>query len=459
MKNFKRILAVALCAVMMLSVTACSDKGDANTNKDGAKDTNADKGLPIIGDSVKFDPNKLVNNGEPIEIEFWEWGSTPLFEKITTAYTEMYPNVSIKLVENPWADYWTKLPLALKSDSGPAIFNIHNSYHDNIIGNLTPYTIETAELEADFTGVPAHVIDDKIYYIDYGIMTGSIYYNTDMWTAAGLTDADIPKTWEQFREVAKKLTIKSGTEFTQAGFNFNDSFRNFLIGLNYQWDENMFNADGTSNFNNPKTVEITQMFYDMYEVDQVGSPNFGNSSNESFGQGLSAMVPAWGNFKNDLANNYPDIKYSVFEIPTPTTEVPYAYNRYNGESTFGVNNKASAGAQEVAQDLIRFFLANDSLQTEFNLAMATFPAKISLADSPEILANPTMSVLADTIDRYIWPGSVPATVENNSKIAVENIFNNGMDIEEALQQAEDTINEELKTTNFVAVENLYKYAK
>ena len=40
------------------------------------------------------------------------------------------------------------------------------------------------------------------------MMTGSVYYNKDMWEAAGLTEADIPKTWDEMREVAKKLTIK-----------------------------------------------------------------------------------------------------------------------------------------------------------------------------------------------------------------------------------------------------------
>ena len=51
---------------------------------------------------------------------------------------------------------------------------------------------------------------------------------------AGLTDADIPKTWDEMIEVAKKLTIKDGDKIVQAGLNFNDDFhQNYLLGLNY----------------------------------------------------------------------------------------------------------------------------------------------------------------------------------------------------------------------------------
>ena len=39
-----------------------------------------------------------------------------------------------------------------------------------------------------------------------------------------------------------------------------------------------------------------------------------------------------------------------------------AYNRYNGESTFGVNKKAPKDQQAVAQDFVKFFLCDDESQ-------------------------------------------------------------------------------------------------
>ena len=121
------------------------------------------------------------------------------------------------------------------------------------------------------------MIDGDVYDIDYGIMTGSVYYNKDMWEAAGLTDADIPKTWDEMREVAKKLTVKEGNSFVQAGLNIHGTFhQNYLLGLNYQLGQNLFEEDKkTATVNNDAMKKVMQLLVDLYEVDGVGSKDFG----------------------------------------------------------------------------------------------------------------------------------------------------------------------------------------
>lgn len=204
--------------------------------------------------------------------------------------------------------------------------------------------------------------------------------------------------------------------------------------------------------------KVMQLLVDLYEVDGVGSKDFGAEGADSFGQGQSAMTIQWGHFNNTLKTNFPDINFGVFEIPV-FEENPYAYNRYNGESTFGINKNAPADQQAVAQDIVKYFLANNEIQKKFNIAMSTFPAKKSLAEDAEILANPSMAVLADHIDRYIWPGPMPATMETSLKTAGENVFFNGMSIDDALADAEATIHNDMKNSSFESVESLYKYAE
>lgn len=201
----KRVIVAALAA--MMAVTGLAGCGGSGTGKEEAK-KNIEVPTEPFGDTIKYDPSVEINGGKDITVELWEWGSDELFQEIIDGYTAIHPNVTINLVNNPWEDYWTKLPLALDGENGPAIFNIHNSYHENLINYMAPLEIPLEDLQADFTGVDAHVIDGEVYYIDYGMMTGSVYYNKDMWEAAGLTEADIPKTWDEMREVAKKLTIK-----------------------------------------------------------------------------------------------------------------------------------------------------------------------------------------------------------------------------------------------------------
>jgi ABC-type sugar transport system, periplasmic component len=456
----KVLAAIMAAAIAATALTGCGSGAAGSTGGGDSAAVSASVPTEPFGDTVKYDPSVAINDGKDITVELWEWGSDELFQQVIDGYQAIHPNVTIKLVNNPWEDYWTKLPLALDGENGPAIFNVHNSYHENLINYLAPLDIPLEDLQADFNGVEAHVIDGKVYYIDYGMMTGSVYYNKDMWEAAGLTENDIPKTWDEMREVAKKLTIKEGDSLVQAGLNFNDDFhQNYLLGLNYQLGDNLFLEDGkTPNVNTDNMKKVMQMLVDMYEVDGVGSKDFGEKCADSFGQGQSAMVIQWGHYYNTLKTTWTDINFGVFEIPTFDGE-PYAYNRYNGESTFGINKNAPAEQQAVAQDFVKYFLANDEAQIAFNMAMSTFPAKKSLASNEEVMQNPSLSILAEHIDHYIWPGPMPSTMETSLKKAGQDIFFNGVDIDTALNEAQESIIRDMKSSTFVSVENLYKYAK
>jgi multiple sugar transport system substrate-binding protein len=443
----KKVLVMTFVLTFMLSFPICN-----NTLA---------KGVPsdLIGNVIKYDPSVSVNNGKDITVELWYWtGAANLFESLATKYMAIHPNVTIELVENPWDDYWTKLPLALQGSDGPAIFNIHNSHHENLIGYLAPYDIPVSDLEAEFTGVSGHLIDGKIYYTDYGLMTGTVYYNTDMWAAAGLTKADIPTTWDEFREVAKRLTIRKDGKLVQAGYSYNGGIQGDVLGMNYQYGQNLFTWDNKVTLDNDAMKMVIQRLKDMYEKDGVCDYNFGNNAGDNFGQGLVAMYLGWGFMTNVFGQNFPDTPFECFEIPTPTKNIPYAFHRYNGESTFGVNKNAPADQQSIAQDIIRFFLANDAIQKEFCLVNAVFPMKVTLQNDAELLSIPSVVILEDHIDRYIWPGPMPSTVEDNMKIALENIFYNNIDITKALAMAEKAINEDLLYSDFTSQEPMYKYA-
>ena len=96
-------IAAAVAAMSIIGLAAC---GSSNTAS-GTTDTKADKGLDVIGNAIQYDPNHLVNDGKPIQIEYWSWGSKgvdPVY-KMIESYTKMYPNVTIKPVNVSWDDY------------------------------------------------------------------------------------------------------------------------------------------------------------------------------------------------------------------------------------------------------------------------------------------------------------------------------------------------------------------
>lgn len=432
----------------------------SSSGQTGVTDTQADKGMEVMGDCVTYDPNHLVNNGEPISLDWWIWTSEDTFKAIAQAYEEIHPNVSIQVIYNPWDGYFTKLPLSLqKKEDGPTLFNIHNSYDSLLAGYLEPYDIAVEDLTADYPSAASHVRDGKIYYADYGISTGMIYYNKRLWQEAGLTDEDIPKTWDELIQVAKKLTrFDENSNLIQAGFNYNKNFNVLAMGLNYQFGENMFTADGTeARVNSEGMKQAVQMLTDLYTVHHIGDKDFGTDNEQSFYQEQSAMVFMWGFLVGNLKTNYPDLEYGTFEIPTLTEDTPYAYYRYNGESTPGINKNATPAQKEVAQDFIRFFLANDDVQIRLSQEGGLIPAKTALMEAPELKDTPLVTAAGPHIDRYIWPGAMPATLETNLKIAGEDILYNGKDMDKALQTANEIINIDLANQDFTASENLYAY--
>ena len=192
----KKLFSLFLAGAMILSLGACQEKNSPGGAQQGVTDTQADKGMAVMGNTVKYDPNHLVNDGQPISIDWWVWASEDMFQGIADMYEEIHPNVTINIINNPWDGFFTKLPLSLqKGEDGPTLFNVHNSYENLIFNYMAPFDIDTQELIADYPSAASHLKDGKIYYADYGLSTGMVYYNKEIWEAEGLTTEDIPTTW------------------------------------------------------------------------------------------------------------------------------------------------------------------------------------------------------------------------------------------------------------------------
>ena len=74
-------------------------------------------------------------------------------------------------------------------------------------------------------------------------------------------------------------------------------------------------------------------------------------------------------------------------------------------------------------------------------------------ENAELKDTPIVKTVGPHIDRYIWPGAMPSTLETNMKIAGEDILYNGKSMDKALATANDIINVDLANANFTASEN------
>ena len=76
-------------------------------------------------------------------------------------------------------------------------------------GSLYPYADQVSDNDDFYESLrQTFTYEGKQYCIPKDFSTLALQINTDSWTKAGLTDADIPTTWDQLEAVSKKLTTK-----------------------------------------------------------------------------------------------------------------------------------------------------------------------------------------------------------------------------------------------------------
>ncbi len=68
-----------------------------------------------------------------------------------------------------------------------------------------------------------------------------------------------------------------------------------------------------------------------------------------------------------------------------------------------------------------------------------------------------LKVLAPRIERLIWPGSFPSTIETTANQVIENILYNGQDIDAAIKEGQEKMEFDMKDMDFTSLEDKYQF--
>ncbi|QRP47619.1 sugar ABC transporter substrate-binding protein [Amycolatopsis sp. FDAARGOS 1241] len=154
--------------------------------------------------------------------------------------------------------------------------------------------------------------EGKLYCVPKDFSTLALAINTDQWTAAGLTDNDIPKNWDQLKSVAQKLTTGGHT-----GLVFNDTRDRvgaFLVqagGWPLDADQKKATADSPQNLQALTYVRDLLASGAAKYPKQIGA----GDSGEAFGQGKAAMSVDGNWLVGGMSKDYPNVKYKVVPLP------------------------------------------------------------------------------------------------------------------------------------------------
>ncbi len=178
-------------------------------------------------------------------------------------------------------------------------------------GNLFPYTLDDND---DFypSLTETFTLDGEQYCAPKDFSTLALQINTASWEAAGLTEADIPTTWDELKTVADTLTTPD-----QAGLVIGtgrDRVGAFLVQNGGFWVDG---AEGTITATEDTNVEALTYVKDLLASGSAVLPPDVDSGwgGEAFGTERAAMTMEGNWIRGAMKNDYPDVDYTVAELP------------------------------------------------------------------------------------------------------------------------------------------------
>ncbi|NLU74197.1 sugar ABC transporter substrate-binding protein [Streptomyces sp. HNM0575] len=108
----------------------------------------------------------------------------------------------------------SKLPTAFAAGEGPDIFlaspgDFLRYYNGGVLADLTPYMDRRALDDYHPDTLASRTVDGKVYALPMEVEPLVVYYDKRVWEKKGLSEGDIPATWDQLLDVGEKLTTKT----------------------------------------------------------------------------------------------------------------------------------------------------------------------------------------------------------------------------------------------------------
>jgi ABC-type glycerol-3-phosphate transport system substrate-binding protein len=331
MKNVvRKAMALLLVLVLCMSVVGCS------TDKKATEDTGnkADE----VSTSTDSTAEVTEASKEPVEITFSVMnttnevpGWTAMVEAANAKLAAAGSNVTIKIVKEAaadWPEYYQKIVTQMAAGKAPDIARIANSYMPTVVNkgqavDITSYVESDLNLDEYFAESlkGANYVDGKYFGLPSGIYYMLMYYNKDLFDAAGLTypspDWNNAITFDQLTATAKQLTVGDGAT-KQYGFSAGPYMAFMGMYALSNGGVNVFNEDGTCALNSDTTKQVYLWFDNMLRVDgSMPRPTDTKIMGawDMFKAGRVAMIVEGSWYLSDVKNNIKDFNVGIAAAP------------------------------------------------------------------------------------------------------------------------------------------------
>ena len=259
--------------------------------------------LAGCGGSATSSSAGTVDDDGHITIEFWHalgGNSGDVIEDMITQFNQSQPEITvIGTYQGGYASSMAKLWNALSAKTPPAIAQIGGAPLVGNTGALVPITefldqSESFDREAiwdvfwDYNSA-----GDKIWSMPFNHSVPMLFYNRDLFVAAGIDPDQPPENWDEVIQYGQLLTADTDNngEIDQWGFNTKPDTHWFLSTMFMQNGVEIVNTEETEVlYTSPEAVEMLKLWGDFVHEHNIMPPNQHNEAKGDFLAGKLGIV-------------------------------------------------------------------------------------------------------------------------------------------------------------------------
>jgi multiple sugar transport system substrate-binding protein len=264
------------------------------------------------------------------------------------------------------------------------------------VGALYPYGDKVTNASDFYPSLrTAFTYKGTFYCAPKDFSTLGLEIDTDMWTRAGLTDADVPTTWDQLRTVSQTLKAKGMVPLAISPTH--DRIDAFLTQAGGQ----IVDTSGKPVADSPKNVQALQYVQGLLKDKLMAYSSTLDTGwgGEAFGKGKAAMTIEGNWIEGAMKSDYPNVKYRIVPLPAG----PAGASTLEFTQCWGISAKSQHHDQAVA--FVDAMTAQQQ-QLDFAKAFGVIPSRQSAQAAYE-QQFPTDKAFLDGAAHAVGPVNAP----------------------------------------------------
>lgn len=211
-KMLKRTLSLMLALLMVAGLAACGSNADQQPSNPPAGNSQPAENTPAGGGEQNPD-----NSADEVTLKWavWDINLTTYYQPLIDAYVADHPNVKIEMVDLGSSDYQNALITQLTGNADLDVVCVKDiPGYANLVKGGYLSDLSGAGIDSALYGgtIEQITVDGKFYALPFRSDHWVVYYNKDLFDAAGVDYPTNDMTIEEYDALARKVTSGTGAD-------------------------------------------------------------------------------------------------------------------------------------------------------------------------------------------------------------------------------------------------------